>query len=307
MEKRPAGIWRRVIEKDGGGCEVDSMKVARSKIGMVVAAHELAAAAGRRLLEDGANAVEAAVAVSLALGVVEPFASSLGGGGYMMVAPRGQAAETVVLDGRGKLSSLAAEEYIYPNRVMLPWCPKTGPMSVAVPGLGRMLERALQKWGAGIPIARLVRPAIDLAADGFEVGNVFAYCSALFEGTVRSSPECARTYFKDGVRYKPGERLVQKDLARALSIVADRGFEALYTGEIARAMMAAMNETGPVWGAEDLANYEVVERKPLWAEIAGHRIATNPPPSRGGAGIIQALLRYDTDRITLAPTIRWIF
>src|SRR5262249_19778799 len=219
------------------------MKVARSKTGMVVAAHELAAAAGREALDDGANAVEAAVAVSLALGVVEPFASSLGAGGYMMVAPRGRGSETVVIDGRGKLSSLATPEYIYPNGVMLPWCPKTGPMSVAVPGLGRMLDRALTRWGAGFQLAKLAQPAIELAADGFAVGNVFAYCSALFEGTVRSSPECARTYFKNGLRYKPGEQLIQKDLARSLEIVASRGFDALYTGEIGRAMTATMNAT----------------------------------------------------------------
>jgi gamma-glutamyltranspeptidase/glutathione hydrolase len=283
------------------------MKVAKSKKGMVVAAHELAAAAGREALEQGANAVEAAVAVSLALGVVEPFASSLGGGGYMMVAKRGMMSETVVLDGRGVLSSLAAEEYIYPNGVMLPWCPKTGPMSVAVPGLGRMLATALRKWGAAVPLARLAEPATRLAADGFEVGNVFAYCSALFEGTVRSSPECARTYYKNGARYKPGERLVQKDLARTLRTVGELGFDALYTGEIGRAMMATMNATGPVWGSEDLAGYEVVERRPLWADIAGHQVATNPPPSRGGAGIIQALLRWDEDRVRMAPTIRSIF
>src|SRR5215467_1737650 len=93
----------------------NGMKVAKSKIGMVVAAHELAARAGREALDDGLNAVEAAAVVSLTLGVVEPFASSLGGGGYMMVAPRGQPSETVVLDGRGKLSSLAEENYVYPN------------------------------------------------------------------------------------------------------------------------------------------------------------------------------------------------
>src|SRR5262249_116682 len=74
-----------------------------------------------------------------------------------------------------------------------------------------------------------------------------------------------------------------------------------------QAMIATMNATGPVWGSEDLAGYEVVERKPLWAEVADHRIATNPPPSRGGAGIIQALLRYDKDPVRLAPTIRSIF
>jgi len=283
------------------------MKVAKSKTGMVVAAHELAARAGREALDDGLNAVEAAVVVSLALGVVEPFASSLGGGGYMMVAPRGRAAETVVLDGRGKLSSLAEETHIYPSGVMLPWCPKTGPMSVAVPGLGRMLEAALKKWGTGTPLARMARPAMNLAANGFEVGNVYCYCSALFEGTVRATPECAKNYLKSGVRYHPGERLVQKDLAQALEIVAEAGFETLYTGQIAQAMIATMNATGPVWGKDDLANYQVIERRPLSAEIAGHLVATNPPPSRGGAGIIQTLLRYDRDRVNLARTIRSIF
>jgi gamma-glutamyltranspeptidase/glutathione hydrolase len=283
------------------------MKVAKSKTGMVVAAHELAAKAGREALDDGLNAVEAAVVVSLALGVVEPFASSLGGGGYMMVSPRGQASETVVLDGRGKLSSLAEESYVYPNGVMLPWCPKTGPMSVAVPGLGRMLETALKKWGTGTPLARLARPAMNLAANGFEVGNVYCYCSALFEGTVRGTPECAKNYLKNGARYQPGERLVQKDLAQSLEIVAEAGFETLYTGQIGQAMIATMNSTGPVWGKDDLANYQVIERQPLWADIAGHLVATNPPPSRGGAGIIQALLRYDNDRVKLARTIRSIF
>ncbi len=283
------------------------MKTARSDKGMVVAAHREAAEAGREALSSGANAVEAAVAVSLALGVVEPFASSLGGGGFMMIAPRGRLSETVVLDGRGKLSSLSTEEYIYPRGVMLPWVPKTGPMSVAVPGLGRLLGAALEKYGGNIPLERLARRAITLASDGFEVGDVFVYCSALFEGTVRSTPECAKIFFNNGARFKSGERLVQKDHADALQTVAREGFETCYTGEIGRRMLRTINATGPVWGEDDLANYEVKVREPLWADVAGHRIATTPPPSRGGAGIIQSLLRYDKDPVRFAATIRSIF
>ncbi len=283
------------------------MKVARSQKGMVVAAHPLAAEAGREILAEGGNAVEAAVAVSLCLGVVEPFASGLGGGGHMMVSPSGALGKTEILDGRAKLSSLMTPEYIYPKGVMLPWVAKIGPMSAAVPGLGRLLGLALQKWGRKVPLQKLARRAITLASDGFDVGEVFVYCSSLFESTVRSFPECAKTFFNNGVRFKPGERLVQRDLARTLRIVSDRGFESCYTGEVGLALMRAANQTGPVWGRDDLAKYEVRVRPPLFADVAGHRVATHPPPSRGGAGIIQTLLRYDADPVKLARTIRSVF
>jgi gamma-glutamyltranspeptidase/glutathione hydrolase len=283
------------------------MKIARSKQGMVVAAHPLAAEAGREILAEGGNAVEAAVAVSLALGVVEPSASGLGGGGYMLVAPMGSVGRAEVLDGRARVSSLATEEHVYPRGVMLPWTPKTGPLSVAVPGLGRLLGLALQKYGRRVPLGRLARRAIGLASDGFEVSEVYLYCSSLFESTVRSTPECARIYYNGGVRYKPGERLVQSDLARTLRIVADRGFEACYTGEVGLAMTRAVNATGPVWGKDDLGRYEVRVRTPLWGEAAGHQVATNPPPSRGGAGILRTLARYDRDPVRLAATIRSVF
>ncbi len=283
------------------------MKVSRSKSGMVVAAHPLAAEAGREILAEGGNAVEAAVAVSLALGVVEPHASGLGGGGFMIIAPGGAIAKTEIIDGRAKLSSLMSEDYVYPKRVMLPWVPKIGPYSAAVPGLGRLLGLALEKHGRKLPLARLARRAISLASDGFEVGDVFAYCSALFESTVRSNPECAKIFYNNGARFKAGERLVQKDLARSLRIVSERGFEACYTGEVGLALTRAANLTGPVWGRDDLAKYDVKTRAPLWAEVAGHRIATTPPPSRGGAGILQTLLRYDKDPVRLVRTMRTIF
>jgi gamma-glutamyltranspeptidase / glutathione hydrolase len=283
------------------------MKITESKRGMVVAAHPLAAEVGREALLDGANAIEAAIAVSLVLGVVEPFASGLGGGGYMMVSSKGSMEKTEVLDGRAKLSSLATEDYIYPKKVMLPWTPKTGLMSAAVPGLGRLLKLALERYGNNRPLEKLVAPAINLAKNGFEVSEVFIYCSSLFEGTVRATKECAQIYYKDGRRYKPGEKLIQEDLARSLSIVAKDGFEVCYTGEIGDAILRTINATGPVWGPNDLRDYEVKVREPLKAEIAGHVIATNGPPSRGGAGIIRTLLKYEHDPVCLAPVIRSVF
>ena len=283
------------------------MKVAHSRDGMVVAAHRLAAEAGREVLSEGANAVEAAVAISLALGVVEPFASGLGGGGYMMISPNGSLERTEVLDGRGTISSLATEDYIYPRGVMLPWAPKTGPMSAAVPGLGRLLEAALEKHGRSFSLKRLARRAVELAGNGFEVGDVFVYCSSLFEGTVRSYPECARIFFNNGSRLRSGERLVQKDLARTLELVADKGFNVCYTGDVGAAIASAVNATGPVWGEGELAAYAIKVRTPLRAEVAGHTVLTNPPPSRGGAGIVRTLLRFNNDPVALAVTIRAVF
>jgi len=268
-------------------------KVARSKVGMVVAAHPLAAEAGREILAGGGNAIDAAVAVSLAIGVVEPFASGLGGGGYLLVAPKGDPAQTVAVDFRGVTPSIQTEEHFYPKGATLPWTPKIGPSSATVPGLGRALDLALKKWGSGIPRERLARRAIELAEKGFEVSEVYAYVSGLFEGTLRSFPDAAKIFMKEGRRFKPGERLVQRDLARSLRKIAEAGFEELHTGEIGRAMTAAANATGPVWGDRDLEKYEVKIREPLRGEVAGARIATMGPPSRGGAGILAALGRFE--------------
>jgi gamma-glutamyltranspeptidase/glutathione hydrolase len=260
---------------------------------MVVAAHPAAAEAGRDILAEGGTAVDAAVAVSLAIGVVEPFASGLGAGGYLLVAPGGDPAKTVAVDFRGVTPSIQTEEHFYPKGATLPWTPKIGPSSATVPGLGRALDLALKRWGGGLPVSRLARKAIELAEGGFEVSDVYAYVSGLFEGTLRCFPDAARIFLKDGRRLKPGERLVQADLARALKRVAAAGFEDLFTGEIGRAMTAAANSTGPVWGESDLAKYEVKVRTPLWGDIAGAQIATMGPPSRGGAGILAALARID--------------
>ncbi len=265
------------------------MKVARSKKGMVVAAHPLAAQAGRDILAAGGNAVEAAVAVSLALNVVEPQASGLGGGGLMLISPQGDPDKTITIDGRGCYSSLFAEEYIYPKGTTLYWTPIIGRMSATVPGLGRMLEKALHLFGESMSLSRLAESAIHHAEEGFPVNEVMIYCSSMYEWTLRNSPEAAKVFYNNGRRFKPGELLVQKDLANTLRLVAEKGFEVCYTGELGQELLATMNETGPLWGEDDLKNYEAKVREPLWGEIEGYRIATMGPPSRGGAGMLKAL------------------
>lgn len=257
------------------------MKSAQSKNGMVVAAHPLAAEAGREILAEGGNAIDAAIAVSLTLGVVEPHMSGLGGGSMGMYSPKG--GEAVFLDARSKTPALFTPEYIYPKGAMLPWTPKTGPMSAGVPGTGRMLQLMLGLWGSGrFGLHRLAQRAIEHAETGFPVSDVFIYCCSLSEGTLRHFPESCKTFFKDGRRFQPGDRLVQRDLAATLRAVADHGFEILYTGRIGAAIVEAMH---PIWTRDDLAHFDAKTREPL----RQGEIATAPPPSRGGAGLLRAL------------------
>jgi gamma-glutamyltranspeptidase/glutathione hydrolase len=263
---------------------------------MVVAAHPIAAHAGLDVLREGGNAVEAAVAVSLTLGVVEPFASGLGGGGFMLICPAGRPDDTVIVDSRSKISSLMTAERTYSRGKMLPWCPRSGPLSAAVPGLGRALQWALGKFGGELPLSRLAEPAIRAAEEGFEIGETFRHCANMFEGTIRHYEETCRIFMKDGSPLRPGERLVQKELARALKLVVERGFDVLYTGEIGRAMAREVNRTGPVWGERDLETYAIEIRRPLRREVLGHEILTTGAPSRGGYGILHTLMAWEEKR-----------
>jgi gamma-glutamyltranspeptidase/glutathione hydrolase len=259
---------------------------------MVVAAHPIAAEAGRAILREGGNAVEAAVATSLTLGVVEPQASGLGGGGFMLICPRGKPAETIIIDSRSKISSLLTAARVYSRGKMLPWIPKTGPMSAGIPGLGRALQWALKTFGGKLPLSRLASPAIQAAEEGFEISETFRHCANMFEGAIRHYEETCRIFMMTGAQLKPGERLVQKDLAKTLRTVVDRGFDAIYTGDIGRAMLKEINKTGPVWGEKDLEQYTIEIRKPLVKDVLGHEIVTTPSPSRSGYGIIHTLLAW---------------
>jgi gamma-glutamyltranspeptidase/glutathione hydrolase len=115
-----------------------------------------------------------------------------------------------------------------------------------------MLDLALKKYGGKTPLARLARRAIGLASDGFEVGDVYVYCSALFEGTVRGAPDCAGIFLNNGRRFVSGQRLIQKDLARTLELVAELGFEVCYSGEVGAGLPLRHNRSFGIRGFGEL-------------------------------------------------------
>jgi gamma-glutamyltranspeptidase / glutathione hydrolase len=248
--------------------------------GMVVSASPAASLAGRDTLRDGGNAVDAAVTVALALAVTWPEAGNVGGGGFMMVLPAG-ANEPVCVDYRESAPAAAhatlynADETTYSHR------------AVAVPGTVRGLARAHQQFGK-LPWARLVQPALRLAADGLDVDEHLA--RSLNEVLQRDSvqqdaryAELRRVYGRPGGGdWQAGDRLVQPDLARTLQQLADEGADAFYRGQIAELLVAEIERGQGLITADDLAQYEPLLRTPVRSQYRGYDVFAPPPPSSGG-------------------------
>lgn len=265
---------------------------------MVAADHPLASRVGAEVLRSGGNAVDAAVATSLALAVTRPYSTGLGGGGFMMIKWRG--AEPIVLDYRETAPRRCrAESYGTDS--------DTGPVrsthhaywSVGVPGALRGLETALAKYGTRT-FAELAQPAIQLAQEGFEVdANTHSAMQSLtnrltrIPGGWQRFRAIAQIYLKDRRPYAIGETLQQPDLARTLRHLAEDGPQAFYAGILAYRLDAdSAARRGPI-ELRDLRDYTVKERRPLSGWIGGYRVVAMPPPSSGGACLLQILRVLD--------------
>jgi gamma-glutamyltranspeptidase/glutathione hydrolase len=236
-------------------------------------------------LRSGGNAVDAAVAVALALAVTHPTAGNLGGGGFMLIrladgrstfidfrerAP-GQAGRNMYLDAAGNPTKDS----------------EAGWRAAGVPGTVRGLEYAHKKYGRR-PWAELAAPAVDLAGKGFTVSYALAR-SLRGAKLLPQFPESKRIFLNGGKYYEAGDRLVQPELARTLARIAKTGAHDFYLGETAKRLAAEMKANGGLVTLEDLRDYAVVERKPLEGQYRGYHILTAPPPSSGGIGILQMM------------------
>lgn len=256
----------------------------RARHAMVVAGDELAVDAGVKVLQNGGNAVDAAVAVGFALAVTYPFAGNLGGGGFMLVrfadgrstfidfrenAPA-QASRNMYLDSQGRLTRDSIE----------------GWRSSGVPGTVRGFEFAQKKYGRA-KWNDLVAPSIALA-NGFPVSYAFAE-SLRGARVLADDPESKRIFLKNGAYYEVGDTLAQPELARTLQRIAKSGAAEFYEGATAKFLAAAMAAHGGLITLGDLKNYQAVERQPLTGKYRGYDVITAPPPSAGGVGILQMM------------------
>ena len=256
--------------------------------GMVAAAHPLAAEAGAEILGKGGNAVDAAVATAFALNVVEPHASGMGGGGFMLVY-LAESQETYVLDYREVAPSGLDESVYMRDGEINGGQMRYGGKAVAVPGMARGVLRAHEKFGR-LPREQLLRNAIAHASEGFPVSSDLAGHISSRTDMMLEDETAAETFLEDGL-FSPeeGEALRQPKLASLLRSVAAKGDAAVYNLEAAGRIAAEVRRRGGVMTARDIVDYQPLERSPVSTEYRGYEIVTIGPPSSGGLSILQAL------------------
>jgi len=248
---------------------------------------QVASAAGARALRAGGNAVDAACATALALGVVDPFASGLGGGGFAVVY-LAKTGTSSALDFR-ETAPARLEPTPKDQRIIIP---KQSGLSVGVPGEPRGLAELVRRFGA-LPFSRCIEPALGLAR-GFVVSPWLAQqIREELDRYPASGPDLVAKLFDlnraAATQLKAGDRVSRPALAKTLEKMRREGVAAFYQGPIAKAIVDATTAKGGVMGLADLAGYAPVERKPLASQLLGRQVLTMPPPSAGGVIVAQAL------------------
>ncbi len=257
--------------------------------GMVVSRQYLASRVGREILQQGGNAVDAAIATGFALAVVLPVAGNIGGGGFMLVH-MADSGETVAIDYREMAPAAAHKDlFLDANGIVDNQKARFSYLSVGVPGTVAGFELAHKKYGK-LPWKELLKPAIKLAEKGFYVNWDIAQKLERRRTHLTQSEATKKAFYKaDGSSYQLGEILVQKDLAWSLKQIQKEGAEAFYEGVIADKIVQDMKTHGGIISKQDLANYRPKVRPVIKGSYRGYDIVTMPLPSSGGVHIVQML------------------
>ena len=256
---------------------------------MVVGPERLASEAGLIMLEQGGNAVDAAVATGFALAVTLPRAGNIGGGGFMLVH---LAAENrnVFIDYREMAPAAATRDmFLTPEGKVDKRRAYFSHQASGVPGTVAGLIHALEEYGT-LPLATVIQPAIDLAADGFVMDITLHQNLSARAERLAQDPETKRIFLREGGKAPAiGSLFKQPDLAATLQRIAEKGRDGFYAGHTAELIAKDMAANDGLITQDDLANYVAVERTPVTGQFKDYAIVSAPPPSSGGIHVIQML------------------
>lgn len=255
--------------------------------GMVATVHPRASEAGARAFARGGNAVDAAVAAALTLGVVDGHNSGIGGGCFMLI--RTATGKFVALDGREKAPKAASRDMFVRDGKADPELSQNGALAVGIPGALLVYEHALAQYGR-LTLDSHLRAAAQIADEGFALDHSYANRLAASAADLRRFEASRRAFLApDGAPYTPGDLLRQPDLANSYRAIAEHGTRWFYGGEFAGKVEAWMRANGGLVTANDFAAYDFVRREPIRTTYRGHEIVGFPPPSSGGVHVAQIL------------------
>jgi len=255
----------------------------------VATPHPAATAAAREILQQGGNAFDAAIAVSAALAVVEPYGSGLGGGGFFLLRQPGDPVAYRFIDARERAPARATADMYLKDGKVQPGLSINGPLAAAIPGLPAALDELAARYGK-LPLKNTLAPAIRLANQGFSVDRIYRDRAQMRLAAMRDDAETARLFLAQGEVPAPGALVRQPELAATLQRLAEQGRDGFYRGPVAARLVQEVKGAGGIWSLDDLSGYRVVERAPLRYRLADQReLISAPPPSAGGVAIAQSL------------------
>lgn len=273
----------------------------------IASAHPLATNAGLQILAAGGNAFDAAIAVAATLAVVEPYHTSIGGGGFWLLHQEKQH-RNVFIDAR-ETAPLAANKNMFLDKQgqVIPNLSINGGLAAAIPGQPAAFAYIAQHYGR-LPLSKTLAPAIQLAEDGIIVDKQLNYFFWMGDrlDNLKKYPATSAIFLNNGHPYAIGERLVQKDLANTLRLIANKGHDGFYKGETAERLVSGVKAAGGIWTLEDLARYKVIEREPLIGAYHDMLIITAPLPSAGGVGLVTMLHVLSHFSLADLPKVKWL-
>jgi gamma-glutamyltranspeptidase/glutathione hydrolase len=278
-------------------CTTPSKEISRSAI---ASAHPLATAAGMEVLKQGGNAFDAAVAITALIGVVEPYGSGIGGGGFWLLHRNSDGFQTMV-DGREKAPGAAHRDmYLDEKGDVRKGASINGPLAAGIPGVPAAMVHIANKYGK-LPLSVSMSAAINVARDGFKVDKQFRRYAKMRLKTLKKDPTTTSIYLVNNEVPPLGYLLKQPNLAKTLERIANKGTAGFYEGEFAQKLVSGVKAAGGIWSLDDLKNYKIVERKPIVASYHNMKLISASPPSSGGialAGMLRMLDQYDLDKLS---------